>query len=77
VKQQIIPRFENLPAGFTRVKYLGRRRNDRARVAQIELIGNDIEVYEKSEKENFKNTLGLPTFWAWERKILVQEQEYF
>jgi hypothetical protein len=56
---------------------LGRRRNDRARVAQIELIGNDIEVYEKSEKENFKNTLGLPTFWAWERKILVQEQEYF
>ncbi len=72
-----MPRFENQPAGFTRVKYLGLRRNDRARMAYIEIIGNAIETYEKNEYQNQKERLGLQSFWSWERKILVQEQEYF
>jgi large subunit ribosomal protein L17 len=77
VKEEFVPRFENQPAGFTRVKYLGLRQNDRARMAYIEIIGNEIETYEKNEFQNEKDRLGIPTFWQWERKLLVQEQEYF
>lgn len=77
VKEQYVPRFENQPAGFTRVKYLGLRKNDRARVAYIEIIGNEIENYEKNEMQNEKERLGISSFWQWERKLLVQEQEYF
>jgi large subunit ribosomal protein L17 len=77
VKEQYVPRFENQPAGFTRIKYLGLRRNDRARMAYIEIIGNEIENYEKNEYQNERDRLGLQSFWSWERKILVQEQEYF
>jgi len=49
VKNIMVPRFENQPAGFTRVKYLGLRQNDRANMAYIEIIGNEIETYEKNE----------------------------
>lgn len=77
VKKELVPRYENLPAGFTRVKYLGLRRNDRARMAYIEMIGNPVEIYEKNELQSEKERLGLQTYWAWEHKILRQEQEYF
>ena len=30
VREEIAPRFKDLPAGFTRVEYLGRRMNDKA-----------------------------------------------
>lgn len=40
-----------LPAGFTRIKYLGLRKNDRARMCYIELIGNPIEIFEKNETD--------------------------
>ena len=43
----------------------------------IEMIGNPIEVFEKNEMESEKERLGLQSFWAWEHKILKQEQEYF
>ena len=47
---EIAPRFKDLPAGFTRIEYLGRRKNDKAQVAMIEFIGNPIEEYEKNEE---------------------------
>lgn len=66
-----------MPAGFTRIKYLGLRPNDRARMCYIEMIGNPIEIFEANEKANQKESLGLQSFWSWEHKILKQEQEYF
>lgn len=70
VKEKIVPRFEynllisfykyrSLAAGFTRVKYLGLRANDKARMAYIELIGNPIEIFEKNETQNERERLGL------------------
>jgi len=41
IKEEIAPRFRKLPAGFTRVQYMGTRANDRARVGMIEIMGND------------------------------------
>jgi large subunit ribosomal protein L17 len=37
----IAPRFANLPAGFTRIEFTGKRRVDKSETAIIELIGND------------------------------------
>ena len=51
LRDEIVPRFKDLPAGFTRVKYLGRRSNDKAKVGMIELIGNPIEIEEKEEEQ--------------------------
>ena len=51
LRDEIAPRFEDLQAGFTRVTYLGRRRNDKAQVGMIELLGNPIEEYEKEEEK--------------------------
>jgi hypothetical protein len=51
--------ISSLPAGFTRVKYLGLRQNDRARMAYIELVNNPIEIFEENELNNQKESLGL------------------
>jgi hypothetical protein len=62
--------ISSLPAGFTRVKYLGLRQNDRARMAYIELVNNPIEIFEENELNNQKESLGLQSYWAWEHKLL-------
>jgi len=54
VKNELVPRFENQPAGFTRIKYLGLSRVNRARMAYIEIIGNEIEIFEKNEMQSHK-----------------------
>jgi len=77
VKKVLVPRYADLPAGFTRVKYLGLRAQDRASAAYIEMIGNPIEQFEKNERQETIETNGLQTFWSWEHKIIKQEQEYF
>ena len=63
--------------GFVRVKYLGERKNDRARMAYIEYVNNPINLYEKNEFNQEKERLGLQSFWQWEKKILKQEVQYF
>ena len=52
-------RYRNLNAGFTRIKYLGLRKNDRAKMCYIEMINNPIEIFEKNEMEQEKERLGL------------------
>jgi hypothetical protein len=42
-------------------------------MASIELVGNQMEVYEKNEFERQKEALKLQSFWDWEHKILKQE----
>lgn len=69
--------FRNQPGGFVRVKYLGLRKNDRAKMASIEYIGNPMELNEKSLELEHKQKLGLQSFWHWEKKILKQEIEYY
>ena len=45
VRDEIAPRFKDLPAGFTRIEFLGNRLNDKASVSMIELIGNEIAEF--------------------------------
>jgi large subunit ribosomal protein L17 len=37
---EIAPRFNELPAGFTRVELLGKRKSDKGDAAIIEILGN-------------------------------------
>ncbi|CDW81190.1 50s ribosomal protein l17 [Stylonychia lemnae] len=76
-KTELAPRFQDLAAGFTRVKYLGRRTNDKAKFGYIEFIKNPIEQYEKNEIKQEIEKNGIQSFWAWEKKILKQEKGYF
>ena len=39
--------YRNRDCGFTRIKYLGLRKNDKGRYGYIELINNDIDLEEK------------------------------
>lgn len=47
-RDELAPRYKDLAGGFTRIKYLGLRRNDRARMCYIELVKNPIEIFEKN-----------------------------
>ena len=44
----IAPRFEEmgLKGGFTKIENIGPRKNDRAKMAMIEIIGNPIQLWE-------------------------------
>jgi len=77
LKEEIAPRFKNLPAGFTRISYIGRRNNDKAQAAYIELLGNPIEEYEKNEEALEKEEFGLQSYWEWESNLLEQEKDFF
>ena len=46
-------------------------------MAYIELVNNPIEIFEENELNNQKESLGLQSYWAWEHKLLRQEQDYF
>ena len=65
---EIAPRFKDRPAGFTRIEYLGRRRNDKAKVAMIEIIGNPVEEYDELDVSNGSNN---NSFSSEERSDLV------
>ena len=77
LQSEIAPRFKDLPAGFTRVTSLGKRQNDKADVGLIEFLGNPIEEYEKAEEKAEISQYNLESYWKWERKLLLQEIEYF
>lgn len=46
-------------------------------MAYIELVNNPIEIFEENEMNNQRESLGLQSYWAWEHKLLKQEQDYF
>jgi hypothetical protein len=64
--QSIAPRFKSLPAGFTRIEYIGNRTNDRSKTAMIELINNPQAEFEKNEEAVEKDAYGIKSFWEWE-----------
>lgn len=66
----IAPRFANLPAGFTRIEFTGKRRNDKSETAMIELIGNDQSEFEKNEDAVEKEESEVKSFWEWEQGLL-------
>ena len=74
--REIVPRFneENRLSGYTRVSPAGRRANDQAEMAVIELIGNQNYTTEKNlAKEDLEND-EIDTFWKFELRLLRQEQ---
>ena len=75
LNKEIAPRYrdQGLKGGFTRVVMTGRRENDRAKMATIELVNNPMYLYEQRERANELESLGKPSVWEWELKILRQE----
>jgi hypothetical protein len=57
-------------AGFTKLQYLGHRKNDRSEMGYIELVNNPIAIQEKADNEAEKKSKEFPTFWEWEKKVL-------
>lgn len=74
---EIAPRFKDLPGGFTRVTYLGRRNNDKAEMGMIEFVDNPIREYEQNEEALEIEDFGLTDYWQWEANLLTQEQQYY
>ena len=56
--------------GFIRITPKGKRKLDKAQLAEIEYIGNHLEIYEKNDLAKKKEASKTPDFWAWEQKIL-------
>jgi large subunit ribosomal protein L17 len=52
--EEIAPKFQNRPGGYTRVVKLGQRLGDGAPMAVVELVGYDTAVKKKKEKEKVK-----------------------
>jgi len=77
LNHEIAPRFKDLPGGFTRVTYLGRRNNDKAEMGMIEFVDNPIREYEQNEEALEIDDFGMTTFWQWEANLLTQEQSYY
>ena len=73
----IAPRFASLPGGFTRIQHIANRRNDKAKAAVIELIGNPQSEFEKNEEAVEKAAKEVKTFWQWELGLLEQEELYW
>ena len=77
LKNEVAPRFNKLPAGFTRIEPMGKRRVDGADMAMIEFTKNE---YQRDEQNEIGITLELNdmmTFWEWENKLLHEEKEYY
>jgi large subunit ribosomal protein L17 len=49
---EIAPRFESRPGGYTRILRLGFRRGDGADVAQVELVGSEFDPNAEVEKSD-------------------------
>jgi len=75
LRKEIAPRYrrQKLMGGFTRIVLTGRRENDRAKMATIELVNNPILRYEQRQERLELEELGKPSVWQWELKILRQE----
>ena len=77
LKEEIAPRFESHPAGFTKVSFLGLRKYDKGKAAMIEILGNPYTEYEKNEELVEIETRGIKTVWEWELGLLEQENKYY
>ena len=49
LKTTIAPRFKDLPAGFTRVEFIGPRKIDKGKSAMIEFLKNPYAEFERNE----------------------------
>lgn len=79
LNKDIAPRMEDLGigGGFTKIENIGPRKNDKAKMAMIELVGNPIQQWEDQQDKEAAEEFGRDTYWQWELKVLKQEQEYF
>ena len=77
VVNELAPRFRDIQSGFVRITPKGKRRLDKCQLAEIEFIGNHLEIYEKNDIAKKKEASNTPDFWSWEQKILEQEKDYY
>jgi len=77
LKEIIAPRFKDLPAGFTRVEFLGPRKVDKGKAAMIEILKNPYSEFERNEELVECEQNGMKNFWEWEMGLLEQEEKYW
>eukprot|EP01017_Pseudomicrothorax_dubius_P016682 TRINITY_DN1889_c0_g1_i8.p1 TRINITY_DN1889_c0_g1~~TRINITY_DN1889_c0_g1_i8.p1 ORF type:complete len:209 (+),score=67.66 TRINITY_DN1889_c0_g1_i8:240-866(+) len=74
---EIAPRMKEVKSHRTRIVRLGTRKGDGAPVSYIELVGNEIEKYEKALAKQERETSTRPDRKEWEKKIFGEEKEVF
>ena len=76
---EYIPRVKQLEMnyGYTRVQQLGRRKNDSAEMAEVQLIPGEQYLNEMELIQDWHENDYVDTYWKYELRKLREEQEYF
>lgn len=73
VINELLPRYENKPGNYTKVRHHGYRKGDCAKLSIVEYHGNNYFVYEKEEQKDLLKHK-IPDFTI---KILREEAIFF
>ena len=69
---ELIPRFEEMEVNgqYCRIRYLARRKGDSAKMAMIELVGNQAYLKEMEQIHSWHENPYIETYWKYEYRLL-------